>query len=342
MGQTATVASFTEDELVEAIRKLLSGSVPGVRLGPGDDAALVEPGSALGVLTADLLVEDVHFDRATIAARDLGYKALVVNVSDVAAMGGSPRYALVTLGLPPDVEASWVVEVYAGFREAADEHALGIVGGDVSRSPTVVLSVTVTGEVPEWGAVTRSGAQPGHRIVVTGRLGAAAGGLRLARSGDAKALHAAGTAWGRDLLAAHFRPVARVGEGQTLAQAGAAAMMDISDGLSLDLWRLCRESEVGAAVRLDALPVAEELAPLAEMDGAVDPLELALSGGDDYELLAALPADAVEDAATKLRERFGTPLTDIGEFRADPGLVAVSADGTERRLEPRGWDHFGS
>jgi thiamine-monophosphate kinase len=342
MGQTARVASFTEDELVEAIRKLLSGDVPGVRLGPGDDAALVEPGSALGVLTADLLVEDVHFERATIAARDLGYKALVVNVSDVAAMGGSPRYALVTLGLPPDIDASWVVEVYAGFREAADEHGVGIVGGDVSRSQHVVLSVTVTGEVPEWGAVTRTGAQPGHRIVVTGRLGGAAGGLHLARSRDPKVLHAAGTTWGRELLAAQFRPVARVGEGQTLAQAGASAMMDISDGLALDLSRLCKESEVGAALRLSDVPVAEALTPLAELVPDADPLDLAVSGGDDYELLAALPPGAVEAAGAKLLERFGTPLTDIGEFRRDPGLVAVAPDGSERPLEPRGWDHFGA
>jgi thiamine-monophosphate kinase len=334
------VAPFTEDELVEAIRKLLSGDAPGVRLGPGDDAALVEPGAHLGVLTADLLVENVHFERATISARDLGYKALVVNVSDVAAMGGSPRYALVTLGLPHDVETSWVVEVYAGFREAADEHAVGIVGGDVSRSEHVVLSVTVTGEVPESGAVTRAGAKPGDRVVVTGQLGAAAGGLWLARADDPKARHAAGTGWGRELLAAQFRPVARVGEGQTLAQAGAHAMMDISDGLGLDLSRLCRESEVGAVVRLASIPVADACRTLADVAPGVDPIEMALSGGDDYELLAALPAGAVDEAAAKLRERFGTQLSDIGEFRREPGLVAIQDDGNERPLEPRGWDHF--
>jgi thiamine-monophosphate kinase len=334
------VAPRSEDELIETIRKLLSGDAPGVRLGPGDDAALVETGPNLGVLTADLLVEDVHFERSTTSARDLGYKALAVNVSDVAAMGGSPRYAVVTLGLTDDIDPAWVVELYGGLREAADEHAVAIVGGDVSRAERVVLSVAVTGEVPEGAAVTRSGARPGDRIAVTGSLGGAAGGLRLSRVEDRAANRSAGTEWGRELLAAYFRPVARVGEGQTLAQVGATAMMDLSDGLALDLWRLCRESEVGASVRLADVPVAGGLTPLAEALPDVDPLDLALSGGDDYELLVALPPDAVEPAAAKLRERFGTQLTEIGEFVSEPGLVAVGPDGRERPLEPRGWDHF--
>ncbi|MFN2589738.1 MAG: thiamine-phosphate kinase [Actinomycetota bacterium] len=333
--------SFTEDELVDTIRKLLSGDAPGVRLGPGDDAALVEPSPHLGVLTADLLIEGVHFDRARMSPKDLGYKALAVNVSDVAAMGGSPRYALVTMGLSPDVEASWVVEVYGGLREAADEHAVAVVGGDVSASDRVVISVTVTGEVPEDGAVTRAGARPSDRLVVTGSLGAAAGGLRLSLADRSTARHAAGTAWERELVRAHVRPVARVGEGRTLAQAGATAMMDVSDGLAIDLWRLCRESEVGAVVRLDAVPVADALGPLAEIMPDLDPLRLALGGGEDYELIAAVPPDAVEPTAAKLGARFGTPLSDIGEFRTEPGVVAIDPDGGTRPLPPHGWDHFG-
>jgi len=285
------------------------------------------------------MVEGVHFERDTISPRDLGYKALAVNVSDVAAMGGSPRYALVSLALPPDVEPSWVVELYGGLRECAAEHAVAVVGGDTSAGPAVMVSVALTGEVAKGGAVTRAGARPGDRLVVTGWLGAAAGGLELARAGGHDVAAAAATEWGHSLLAAQARPAARVGEGQTLAQAGATAMMDISDGLAKDLSRLCRESGVGAAVSLADVPVASALEELRRIV-PVDPLELALHGGEDYELLATLPGEGVAAAARMLRERLGAPLTDIGEIREAPGLVAVGADGSEQPLPSEGWDHF--
>jgi thiamine-monophosphate kinase len=342
MGQTRVVAGFSEDELVETIRKILSGDAPGVRLGPGDDAALVEFGPHLGVLTADMLVEDVHFDLGMVSPRDLGYKAVVSNLSDVAAMGGSPRYALVSLALPPDIEAAWVVELYGGVREAADEHGVAVVGGDLSRSGLVVVSVALTGEVAAGGAVTRSGARPGDHVVVTGTLGAAAGGLRLSQAEPGEARATAGTDWARALLAAYHRPVARVAEGETLARSGATAMMDVSDGLAMDLFRLCRESGVGAAIRLTDVPVAPDLWELVRVVPDVDPHVMALAGGEDFELLATLPEWAVEGAAERLRDRFGTALTDVGDIRQEPALLAVEPDGTERPMEPRGWDHFAS
>ena len=153
---------------------------------------------------------------------------------------------------------------------------------------------------------------------------------------------AAGSGWGRDLLAAYNRPAARVGEGQSLAQSGATAMMDISDGLAKDLSRLCSESEVGAAITLYALPVAPGVHELSKVLQDFDPLALALSGGEDYELLATLPQEAVERVTAKLRERFGTPLTEIGEIRKGTGLIAIDWDGSERPLDPLGWDHFAS
>jgi thiamine-monophosphate kinase len=334
------VTGFTEDELLATIRRLLSGEAPGVRVGPGDDAAVVDMGWQSAVLTADMLVEGVHFDRSTISARDLGYKAVVVNVSDVAAMGGSPRYGLISLGLPPDADAAWVVELYGGIRDAAGEYAVSVVGGDTVRADRVVVAVAVTGEVPKDAAVTRAGARPGDRIVVTGSLGAAAGGFQLSRAPASEMGSALTSAWGRDLLAAQFRPVARVGEGQTLAQRGASAMMDISDGLSLDLSRLCRESGVAATIRLADIPVAAGLSELVDLVHT-QPMDLALSGGEDYELLATLPPSAVSQAQDQLRERFGTPLTDIGEIQEGEGLTAVGTDGTYSPLAPKGWDHFG-
>jgi len=323
-----------EDELVAVIRKVLSGGGPGVAVGPGDDAAVVDPPRGASVLTTDLLVEGVHFDRALTSARDLGHKAVVVNVSDVAAMGGSPRYALVSLGLSEHDDPSWVVEMYGGMRAACDEYALSLVGGDLNRSSVSVISVSVVGEVAQGRAILRSGARPGDRIVVTGALGASSGGLLLARSGNA----AMTSEWGRSLLEAHFRPVARVGEGQTLAQSGATAMMDVSDGLLLDLSRLCSESAGGARVALANVPVAAELLELREAVPC-DPLELALSGGEDYELLATVPAGAVDGAREKLGARFGVALTDVGEI-TEYGFVGVDESGAERPLEPRGWDHL--
>jgi thiamine-monophosphate kinase len=329
---------LNEDELVAAIRKVLSGESPGVIVGLGDDAAVVEAGAGSQVLTSDMLVEGVHFDRSLMSARDLGVKSIVVNVSDVAAMAGSPRYALVSLGIPPEVEAAWVIELYGGMRAACAEYALALVGGDTNRADRVVISVTVVGEVAPGRAVTRAGAHPGDLIVVTGSLGAASGGLALSRAHPTKVSRAIGTPWGRELLDAFARPVARVGEGQTLAQAGATAMIDLSDGLAKDLSRLCLESGVGARIELGRIPVCPSLSPAAELLG-LDALELAISGGEDYELLATLDLTHLERAREELAERFGVTLTDIGMI-IDEGLVAEDDRGRESVLEPKGWDHF--
>jgi thiamine-monophosphate kinase len=332
---------FTEDELIAAIRKVLSGGGPGVVVGAGDDAAVVRPGAGDAVFTADMLVEGVHFERALTSSRDLGMKAIAANVSDVAAMGASPRHAVVSLALTDRVDAAWVMDLYGGMLAACEEYAATLVGGDLSRGPAVVLSVALTGEVPTGLAILRSGARPGHRLVVTGTVGAAAGGLALARAPVADMVEALASGWGRMLLDRQFRPTARVGEGQTLAQCGASAMIDVSDGLSLDLSRLCEESAVGALVTTAAIPVAPELHELGAVL-PVDPLGLALGGGEDYELLAAMPPEAVEEAGRLTRERFGVPLADIGVITEGRGLVSVDEAGRESVLRVRGWDHFAS
>jgi thiamine-monophosphate kinase len=321
---------LSEDELIKAVARLLSGSEPGVVIGLGDDAAVVEPGTGQLVLTTDLLAEGVHFERGAISARDLGAKAITVNVSDVAAMAASPRYALVALAVPNDVDAAWVMELVGGMRDACAEHALALVGGDTNRADVVVVSVAVVGEVAPGRAVLRSGARVGDRIVVTGSLGAAAGGLALSRAASGRAAEALSQPWGRALIEALERPVARV---------GVTAMMDLSDGLAKDLSRLCEASGVGARVVLAAVPVAEPLSSGAAML-EVDAAALALAGGEDYELLATLPANAVERAREELRSGFGLDLSEIGEIVADPGISAVDADGGTAPLEPMGWDHF--
>jgi thiamine-monophosphate kinase len=313
---------LTEDQLVAAIRRVLSISAPEVVVGPGDDAAVVTPGSGQLVLTTDALVEGVHFRREVTTPRDLGYKAIAVNVSDIAAMAGSPRHALCALTLSDAVDAAWVVELAGGMKECCDEFALSIVGGNVARGPEVTIAVTVTGEVRPGRAVRRDGARPGDHLVVTGSLGGSAAGLRLSSQ----------RSWSgeeRDALHRHMRPTPRVGEAGVLAAHGATAMMDVSDGLALDLSRLCAASGAGARLELARIP----LHPAATR-------EEALSGGEDYELLATLPsAGAVDEARAELREAFGVSLAEIGGI-IDRGLVAVGDDGSERPLDTDGWDHF--
>ena len=314
---------LSEDELIDAIRRVLSGARPEVLVGPGDDAAVVTSGSGDLVLTTDAMVEDVHFRLDQTTPRDLGYKALAINLSDLAAMAASPRYALCALTLSERVDATWVVELAAGMRACAEEFALSLVGGNLSRGPAVSIAVTVTGEVGPGRAVRRDGARPGDRVVVTGTLGGAAAGRRLAEA----------RSWSddeRDALRRWMRPTPRVGEAGVLAAHGVTAMIDVSDGFALDLSRLTRESEVGARVEFARVPV-HPVATRAE----------ALGGGEDYELLATLPdGDSVDAARVELQERFGVSLADVGDI-IEEGLLAVEDDGQEHPLEVEGWDHFG-
>lgn len=327
-----------EDELVEAIRRVASGDAPGLLLGIGDDAAVVRAGAGDTVLTLDVLVEDVHFRRDTISAHDLGAKSVTVNVSDVAAMGASPRWVLLGLVLGPDATEGWVMELLGGMREACDGYGASLVGGDLSRGDATVISVTLVGEVAPGRAVPRSGARPGDAVVVTGTLGGAAGGLAITELTPHDAATAAARPWGRVLLDAFLRPVARVEEAATLAAQGATAMMDLSDGIARDLPRLCAASGVGALLRRDDLPVAPaliEAAPTLRIDATA----LAIGGGEDYELLATMPAGRVEEATALLRERTGTPLTVIGRIVEGEG-IEIESGGVRVPLPPDGWDHF--
>jgi thiamine-monophosphate kinase len=313
---------LTEDQLIAAIERVISGSRPEVVVGPGDDAAVVRPGSGELVLTTDAMVEGVHFRTDLTTPRDLGYKAIAVNVSDVAAMAGSPRFALCALTLSDAIDATWAVQLAGGMRECCDEFAVTLVGGNLSRGREISIVVTVTGEVMPGRAVRREGAQPGDRVVVTGTLGGSAAGLRLA----------AQRSWSddeRDALRRYMRPIPRVGEAGVLSTHGATSMIDVSDGLAIDLSRLCRASGTGARIEIARIP-AHPAATAAEAQG----------GGEDYELLATMPQPAaVEAARSELEEAFGVSLTDIGAI-IEEGLVAVDEAGGERALERAGWEHF--
>ena len=326
-----------EDDLVRLIRQLVRRTAPGLMVGIGDDCTVLETrGSASLLATTDLLIEDVHFRRRWAEPADIGAKALAVNVSDIAAMGGTPRWALVGLGCPEGTRADEIEAFYEGALSVADAHGVVIVGGDTSTAPAGwLVSVTLLGDA--LSPVLRSTAQPGDIIAVTGTLGQAAAGLAiLERETAPRGVDAAPL---DEVTAAHLRPRPRVEEGHWLAGAGGVtAMMDLSDGLATDLARLITESGVGARVAVEQLPIAEATRRVAEaLD--VDPVDWATGGGEDYELLVACEPAALERLREGLRRATGTMLTAIGEIAVGSGIQWLDGRGRPVAVAP-GFEHF--
>jgi thiamine-monophosphate kinase len=331
---SATVRQTGELGLIRRFRQASAAAAgQGVVAGIGDDAAVLAlaPGAAL-LATTDLVIEDVHFRRRTASPRDIGWKAMAVNLSDIAAMGGSPRWALVALAVPGSTDAEEVDACYAGMLEAASPHGVAIVGGDTSDSPVgFILNVTVLGE-HQGSPRLRSMARIGDAVAVTGNLGRSAAGL---------AALELGLAAGREELArSHLRPTPRVAEGRWLGGQGAVhAMIDCSDGLATDLAHICRESVVSARVRLGRVPVSPAVREAARAFGR-DPIGWATSGGEDYELLLTCEPAAVDGLARGLLDATGTPLTVVGEIAAGgPEVIWLGEDG-ERVAVPSGYEHF--
>ena len=310
-----------EFELIALFTRALPLAGRGVVLGPGDDAAILrpEPGEDL-VATVDAVVEGVHFDGRSTPA-DVGWKALAVNLSDLAAMGARPLGALVALALPPETPTATVRGVARGLGACARAYRTPVVGGNVSRADVLSLTVTVLGAVPEGRAVLRAGARPGDVVAVTGTLGDAA--LGLARRAAAP------------LAARQRRPTPRVEAGLALAGLVRAAV-DVSDGLVQDLGHLCRASRVGARIGVADLPLSAAYRRAARP--LADPYAAALSGGEDYELVVAVPPANLEKAR-RAAAQVGTPLTPIGRFVRGRGVRVVGARG-EPLGAPPGHDHL--
>ncbi len=335
-GGAVTLREFGERALIERVRRRLGPPSEDVLVGIGDDAAAVAwPGGTL-LLTTDMLVEDVHFRRKTTTLRELGAKALAVNLSDIAAMGGEPRFALVALALPAAASVGDVDDLYAGLTELAARYGVALVGGDTCAAPErIVLTITLVGRV-EGAPVRRSGARPGDAILVTGTLGAAAAGLAALERGPLPVPDDV-TA---PLLTAHRSPTPRVAEGRLVQASGVAtAMIDLSDGLATDLGHIVEESGVGAEVRLSALPVGEATRQLARELGK-EPWTWAVSGGEDYELLVTARPEHAATLATRVTAETGTTVTLIGEVRpVGEGLRFV--DDAGRPVPVRaGFEHF--
>jgi thiamine-monophosphate kinase len=305
-----------------------------VPLGIGDDAAVVHfPRGRESVFSTDAFVEGAHFLMRLHPPRAIGYKALARAVSDLAAMGAVPRYFLLTLSLPAGKAGAWLDHFARGMAQAARRFGMRLIGGDVSRHASVVVALTVIGEARRGRVLTRSGARPGDALYVTGRLGAAQQGLEiLLREGPrAIARHAESYS-----LKRHLYPDPRIAIGEWLAaNTLASAAIDLSDGLSSDLARLCAASGAGAIVRASALPIAAS-SNSARAKGRAR--ARALHGGEDYELLFSVPGRLV----TRIPVRFGTfPLTRIGELTRGRQVVLVDSMGRARPLLPGGWEHFG-
>lgn len=300
-----------------------------VIVGIGDDAAVVEVAADRQlVLAMDTLVSGVHFPEET-RAEDIGYKALAVNLSDLAAMGAEPAWATLALTAPRN-DPAWLAAFAAGFSELARAAGVQLIGGDTTRGPLTV-TVQVHGYVPRGTAILRSGARPGDVIYVTGTLGDAALALRRWREGLVVA-----SAAERALAARLNRPLPRLQEGRAL-RGIAHAMIDVSDGLAADLGHILAASGAGATIELDALPLSAAFQQLAAAP-AGRAAELALAGGDDYELCFTVPPARSAEAERRLAAFGGCRV--IGVVEAAPGLRVRRADGSQLTLERGGYDHF--
>jgi thiamine-monophosphate kinase len=316
--------------LIDRIARQVSAGTGDV-LGIGDDAAAFTPSPGLlSLITTDMLVEGIHFDLSFCDPLSLGRKALSVNLSDIAAMGGAPRYFLLSLAIPPAVTLDFLDNCIRGILQRAEQFGVRLIGGDTcSSSGPLVLSLTVLGEQPPDTLVRRSGARPGDRICVTGTIGDSALGLRLLQQGEREG----------NSIVRHLDPEPRVLEGRALAEATIpSSMIDLSDGLLADLGHILDLSAVGARIYSEALPLSldfrERFPTLTE-----EALSLAVAGGEDYELLFTVPPEKIPKIFPLL-DKLGTPVSVIGTITDKLTVAVIGPDGREISLDRKGFDHF--
>ncbi|HSK45737.1 MAG TPA: thiamine-phosphate kinase [Candidatus Binatia bacterium] len=308
--------------MIRQIRKMAAASAnSAVKTAIGDDCAILRPKSGFELLiTTDLCLEDVHFRRAWHPAAAVGHRCLARGLSDIAAMGGEPLACFLSLGLPEDLPQVWVNGFLRGLLALAHSHKVQLAGGDISSAKQITADIVVTGQVPSGTAILRSGANPGDRIYVTGALGGSGATLKQLFAG--RAIKPAKSS-------PHFYPTPRLEVGEWLRKRRlATALIDISDGLSVDLNHICEESGVTAVLSANRLPI----------DKNAD-LDLALHGGEDYELLFTAPK------RTKIPAHIGgVPITEIGEIRNrgdySSAIQILGDNGTVKPLPQRGWEHF--
>ncbi|MFC2047955.1 thiamine-phosphate kinase [Chloroflexota bacterium] len=300
-------------------------------LGIGDDAAAWYGDTSIQLATVDSLIQDVHFTLDIISWKELGWKAMTANLSDIAAMGGLPKYALVSLALPGHTEVDDVTALYKGMIELAQQFEVTIVGGDTSNAPLLIINITILGSTRRQNKhiLTRSAAKAGDKVAVTGYLGAAAAGLEMLTKSlqfDSEAT--------TSLKKAFLHPYPRIAEGQILVEQGVRAAIDISDGLISDLSHICQASQTGARIEVDRMPIH----PSVKANFSNRALGLALSGGEDYELLFTASAEVIN----KVKTATSCPITVIGEIIVDKAtkITLVDEKGNPANLSKTGWEHF--
>jgi thiamine-monophosphate kinase len=332
-----------EFELLARIRERLPASGPRTHLGSGDDAAVTVPGGATAT-SVDALVDGVHFRRDLASPAQIGHKALATALSDLAAMGAVAGEAYVVLGLPPGFGEEECLELLDGMAALAAATGTDLAGGDLTRSDQLFLAITVVGHAPSPDAlVARSGARPGDALVLTGEIGGAGAGLDLLQSETGSidtpigvSEHQLSPSWVDALRRRQLEPTPRLAAGLALSRAGATAMIDLSDGLGADAGHLAQASGVKLEIDAEAVPLAAAAVTLSQATGR-DPWWL-LGGGEDYELLACVPPDRLEEATAAVLGKGGVPLTKVGEVRDGSGVeIRLPGGGL---LEPRGFDQL--
>jgi thiamine-monophosphate kinase len=317
--------------LIEKLRRIAPTS-PNVRIGIGDDAAWTKLKTGSVLITADLLLENVHFNLDWTSSFDLGYKALAVNLSDIAAMGGIPAFLILSLGVPSHFDSSQLEKLYQGIRSLALKHNVALVGGDISLAETLLISPCLIGHAP-YRPISRSGAKIDQDIYVTGTLGDSALGLRLLKAKPRRVSKSIAA----HLLLRHRKPTPRLAVGELLAREKlATAMIDISDGLLQDLGHICKASKVGALISEENLPLSIAYRRLAGRNGR----QYALTGGEDYELLfCARRRD--RKRVEQLQRRVKVPISRIGAcVAAQEGIVVLDCSGNAVSFRGKGHDHF--
>ncbi len=322
------VSELGEFGLIDLLAEMAGGwQDEQLLIGIGDDAAAWQGDASIQLATVDSFVQDVHFPSGT-PWNELGWKALAANLSDIAAMGGLPRYALVSLALPDNTEVDDVTALYTGMLELARQCEVAIIGGDIVSASLVVITITILGNSQKKHILTRSAAEPGELVAVTGYLGAAAAGLEMLTKKlqfDPQV-----TACFRG---AFLHPYPRIAEGQLLVEQGVKTAIDLSDGLISDLNQICKSSQVSARVEIDRVPIE----PMVKAEFSERALELALSGGEDYELLFTARAEVID----RVKRAASCPITVIGEIIAGKeGVTLVDSQGNPFNLGKAGWEHF--
>lgn len=341
----APLSTIGEFQLIQSITPTRSNPSPQIILGLGDDGALLKvPKGRHIVVSTDLLIEQVHFDRRSATFFDIGYKAASANLSDMAAMGANPTTLLVSVALPGSLTFQDWKELYRGLSVPCLTHHIQIAGGDTSSSPShIFISVTVLGTVKPGCALLRNGAKPGHEVYVSGTLGDSSAGLDyLKKNKNRGRFKSSQPRWACHLTRRYLHPTPRIALGRLLGtRHWASAAIDISDGLSNDLRHICQQSHVGALIDSNQLPLSPSLKRYAKGE-KVDPLRWALHGGEDYELLFSVPPQYAKNVEVAAR-RLSIPITKIGVITPYQSRICLrDPDGHVTLLTPRGYDHFPS